>query len=486
MILLGVCTVYINVSFGVNVNTYASFFKVDPETLDTLTTVGVIIGAFIATPLFALASYSDVIRVKLSITLATFIKSAGMLLIVTSAFNKEWFLMTAVGRIIEEVATIAMLTLFASFAPLWFPKNQVGIAVGLGSLCTSLGAFIGLMLPIKVNDNFALQELGMLSNCSNSCMLSVKSDVDDDISFNMKVMYSPVLFIYLASFLTFLVYLTDLPPKPPSLEQAKKRAMFKEIVSFRLSLSNFWKDTKVLFLDRIFIIDCLLVAMTTFALMCEIIMLSWVLKTMVEVTDPLTLASNLLVINATARVVGACLAGKVMAHIKFQRLHVILSCFVSFTFSSIILIGYENQTVWVLIVGHVGYGLAASFALMILYEFVTQHHYPCDEHCVSYWKTLFHCTFGVVIPKFGRIIYVYTNGGHSILVYQLVILFVPFVLSLVSSNKRKVAEVSPLLRPDAPLGKITLVTNYGSCSSSNVNISVKNSMTTPSERTYSV
>ena len=81
-------------------------------------------------------------KVKVSITLATFMKAVGVILIIISSFNQDWFLMAAVGRILEEIVTIAMLTLFSTFAPLWFPKNQVGIAVGLGSLCTSLGKFI--------------------------------------------------------------------------------------------------------------------------------------------------------------------------------------------------------------------------------------------------------------------------------------------------------------------------------------------------------
>ena len=86
LFLVGAGTMYTNVTFGVNVITFSTYYQVPSSEIDLLT-VGVMVGGFLATPLFAFCSYTALLGMKHSITLSIFMKVIGLSLIITSSVN---------------------------------------------------------------------------------------------------------------------------------------------------------------------------------------------------------------------------------------------------------------------------------------------------------------------------------------------------------------------------------------------------------------
>lgn len=88
LFLVGAGTMYTNVTFGVNVITFSTYYQVPSSEIDLLT-VGVMVGGFLATPLFAFCSYTSLLGMKHSITLSIFMKVIGLSLIIASSVNRS-------------------------------------------------------------------------------------------------------------------------------------------------------------------------------------------------------------------------------------------------------------------------------------------------------------------------------------------------------------------------------------------------------------
>ena len=283
---------------------------------------------------------------------------------------RDFFALAAVGQVIEGVANVVMVTLFSTFAQLWFPDNQIGTAIGISSLSVSVGNLVGLILPVRLLDDSPL-------STDNETLLNATARWVDDTATTIQLIYTPVAVLYTVAFIFLSIYLTDVPHKPPTYAQAAKRAeSLAKTASLKQQLASFLGDTKQLFCNISFTIDSLLVGLLVFSMTCEFIMLSEILQ-LNGYDNPSTTASNLLVTYAAGRIVGAIVGGKLMDHCKAFKTQVILSCFTSFIFSCLLLTGYLLNSYWLLYLSHAGYGLGISGATIALYELVTQH--TCDE-----------------------------------------------------------------------------------------------------------
>ena len=347
------------------------------------------------------------------------------------SFCRDWFALAAVGQVIEGVANVVMVTLFSSFAQLWFPDNQIGTAIGISSLSVSAGNLVGLILPVRLLDDSSV------STTYNETLFNMTSAWVDVTARTIQLIYTPVAVLYIVAFIFLSIYLTDVPHKPPTYAQAAKRAACSaKTVSLKQQFASFLGDSKQLFCNVSFTIDSILVGLLVFSMTCEFIMLSEILQ-LSGYDNPSTTASNLLVTYAAGRIAGAVIGGKIMDHCKVFKIQVILSCFTSFIFSCLLLTGYLLNSYWLLYLSHAGYGLGVSGATIALYELVTQHTYPTDENFVSYWRTLFYFVCGIILPLLARLSFVETAAGYSSLVFRTVILLLAFIFAFFISSDYK-------------------------------------------------
>ena len=335
------------------------------------------------------------------------------------------------GQVLEGVANVVMVTLFSSFGQLWFPDNQIGTAIGASSLSVSIGNLVGTIVPVRLFD-----ESPTLAS-DNETLVNVTTRWVDDTASTIQLIYTPVVISYIVSFVCLSIYLTDVPPKPPTLAQAAKRdGNTKKESSLTKQFASFWSESKQLFCNVSFIIDSILVGLLVFTMICEFIMLSELLQ-LTGNDNPSTAASNLLVAYSGGRIIGAVIGGKLMNHLKTYKTQVIISCLVVFIFSCLVLTGYLLNSHWVLYLSHTGYGLGVSAGVVALYELVTQHTYPADENFVSYWRALFYFACGITLPLLARLSFEVTGEGYSSLVLRTAVLLLAFVLSFFMSSEYK-------------------------------------------------
>lgn len=339
---------------------------------------------------------------------------------------------------IEGVANVVMITLFSSFAQLWFPDNQIGTAIGISSLSISVGNIIGLVVPVRL---FTEGPLLSINDDANFTSISTTTEWISETGSTIRLVYAPVVIIYIVTFVLLSIYLTDLPPKPPTLAQAAKRAKTStEVFSLKSYFKPFLKESKNLLCNLSFTIDSILVGLLVFSMTCEFIMLSEILQLMptYDISNPpSTTASNLLVTYAAGRIVGAVTSGKIMDYCKAFKTQVILSCLISLISSCLILVAYLLTSYWLLYLSHAMYGVGISGATVALYELVTQHTYPMDENFVSYCRTIFYFLSGIVLPLLARTVFVNTAIGYSSLIFRTIVLLLAFAMTFFISSDYK-------------------------------------------------
>jgi len=148
-------------------NFYVSYFGVSYAAVDWIVLAN-FVGATVTTPIVAVMVFLNLMRFrKLGIVATTLIVVASLCFVVALLDNKFFFLTVASGTIGGIPAAI-LDTLPGVFASLWFPEYEVGTAVGVVVVGTSVGTILGPVVLTHVVASHFSKDINDTFELSNS------------------------------------------------------------------------------------------------------------------------------------------------------------------------------------------------------------------------------------------------------------------------------------------------------------------------------
>ena len=249
-------------SFGIVNNIYKAYFNISYYAIDWFTLIQ-IVGTIASSILLALLTFNAITKFrKLFIIMVSLTLLSCSTLLVSFAYPFLYGLIY-LGQFVIGFSWEVSNGLIIALASNWFPENQSGIAMTFQSLGMAVGAFLAFLilghLVTPPPNNF--------SNVTNTTWQF--ENTTDEISFsnwqvesqrNFLFFYSCVLLICVIIIIFTLIFVSDYPPKPPSIAQALLRAQNKQSQPNNIlkNFGNFVSACKSLMFDKVMFLAVLI------------------------------------------------------------------------------------------------------------------------------------------------------------------------------------------------------------------------------------
>jgi len=412
--------------FGQVNDFYVSFFKITYAEVDWATLTHYVSPLVMLLPVLWMI-HLEKFGFKKVVICATASLLLSFLCTTVSLVNNNLFALVIAGQMFNGIASILLMSTPSIFATLWFPENEVGTAIAINSVGMCIGVGIGTVVPTLATN----EKSSLVSHSVNANKLQ-------HIKMFLIIMNMVMLILSAIILLFFVIFVTDVPPTPPT-----KAQQLKSIQKEEKQRLGFIKTSKQLFFDKTFLLACILFGITTQIVTLECIMMSEMMRELVE-NDLLSINADrfggyLLAVYAAGAAVGILVTGKIM---DFNKHYYILSNIASvLTFASTLAfaLGFRFANLPTLFVSNFFSGFGSKALMVVLYEIATQHTYPMDEIFVSTWLTVFLGPVGVFIGEIGRVLF-NSYGSLSVLIFQSVFAFACAVMTaLISPEPSRLA-----------------------------------------------
>ena len=420
-------------SFGMVHNIYEAYYDVSSSEVDFLT-ITPFIGNAIICPVLVIFVSSRRLALRSSILIASISLVLAYACIVISTFDGRIFIVAIIGQFLNGVSDAILQSIISTFAVLWFPDNEVGTAIAANVGSVAIGHALGFLVPSVVLNSPS--EYSPTGNGTQDVFFHATSTF-------MWLMYIPILVFVFIITIAFFVFMSDFPPKPPTMAQAakmKEREM--EYVDLKQGFILMLIESRKLFVDRTFVLSLLVFALIYRVGIVELIMMNEFVRTLSlnhTFNIKLDIVAGLLMASfSIGAATGAFVSGTFMNRFKLYISQTRVAAFFCIVATLAILLGFYYVKLVAIIVGQFFYGFSTRTAMTAIYEIITQHTYPVDELFVNAWlSSMTVC--GVIFAEFGRLIYIHV-GSIGVLIFQTSLYLLSFVMTLMIFPKYKRLE----------------------------------------------
>ena len=421
--LVTVATIFASKSFTVANEIYAAYFGVNLVILDW-SCLALYVGATVVTPVFAWLFFKKSVGFRILSISGTSCLLVSYLVIVFAIQFPILYPFMVVSNFLQGVAYTVCFTVGTSFAVLWFPDCQVGIAIACNAISFSVGTLIGAILPPAIFEN-----LEVFKNLSDQQQfLKWKEAAKTDLFW----MYTPVLGLLILVLTFFVSYVTDLPPKPPTFALLLKRNLAKNdygnksFVDYIAAISKLFKDTT-------FLLCCLALSIVYNIVIIEIVHITEIVaqftkRTKFEIPDDVTGGEII-----TGYSVTCCAAAFGSAAVLNKWKHYFGQTLLGTALSLLLSLGMTFSLYVKSFVGFCSciffYGVSTRLFVIPLLEIITRHTFPLEETFVSVWVSGCGCIALVMFAEVARLISLHAKP-IGLLIFMCICLLISFCLTL--------------------------------------------------------
>ena len=413
--------IFLSKSFSIGNEIWVVYFDVSLAEIDWAC-LGLYVGSAAVTPIFAYLCFAKVIGFRsMSICGSLCLLLSCSCILVAINYPSLFPLMVGVS-LLQGVAYCVSFSSAAFFAVLWFPDNQVSLAIAFNSASVVSGGVLGSnIIP-------ALLKTPNLQNTS-----SVVQNNTDLIEWN-KATYKTLTYIYSAVgvilvllLLFFFTFAKDLPIKAPTLALAQKRIIDTTLQETR-TWGGFVSCTKELFQDRTFLLISVITGITFNLIIVEMLHLTQLVHVILDDSKTNASASSMsgFIILAFALIAfpSAFLSNRILQRFQRPTLQIKVGAGMLLGSVSLILVSYYCKFLPGFFIGNIGWGLSVRICIIPLLDVVTRHTYPKDETVVSVWVNGFSSIGVVVLAGFVRLLTKYTNAVSALISLVVIMFFV--------------------------------------------------------------
>ena len=211
-------------STGVVNNVYKAYFNIPYFVIDWFTLIQTP-GRIISTIVLAILIFNSKMKFRL---LFVIVSSSAVLLCVCFMISfafPQFYGLIFVGEAVIGFGFQAADPIISRFATNWFPEDQIGFAMSFKLMGICFGCLLAFFVPSQL---FRLPPIHLKSTSLSSTYndnISARhfSRWHEDVYWKSLSLYGVLLFVCLALGITTFTSAADLPPKPPTLAQARKR-----------------------------------------------------------------------------------------------------------------------------------------------------------------------------------------------------------------------------------------------------------------------
>ena len=427
---------FLSKSFGTSDEILAAYFNASLIEIDWAME-GLYGGVALVTPIFAYLCYKDQIGFRVMSIIGTICLLTSNVAIVLSIIFPVLFPLMLVSTVLQGVAYAISRSASGFFAVLWFPEEQVDVAVALVIASVSIGVLSGSTLPvIFLKQPPQINETTMLVNASAHWNASTYR--------TLLCMYSVVIVILVCLLIFFIVYASDLPPKPPTYVMLLKRQT-DQLQRDEKTFFDFLTLSKSLFADIHFgiIAFVLNIAFATSSLLLLIVsqIVDVVTADITLHVSPALLSGLIVVTNSFAAIVSSFVGANCLKFFEIYKKLSVAGTFVLLVGGSVLFLSYHYKSLVVLFIANVILGIGSRCVVVPLLVVITRHTYPVSETFVSIWVAGFGALVFVLLAVMQRVL----SNAFSLraAIFQLIFVqFVSFISSLLMrpKNKRKEAQ----------------------------------------------
>ena len=418
--------IFLSKSFSIANEIWAVYFQVSLAAIDWAC-LGLYVGSALVTPVFAYLCFTKVIGFRsMSICGSLCLLLSCSCILVAIKYPSLFPIMVGVN-LLQGVAYCVSFSAGAFFAVLWFPDNQVSLAIAFNSAAAVSGGILGSIIPPALLKNPKLET--MLENTSTFLHNNTEfMEWNKATNKTLTYIYLTVEVILFFLLLFFCMFAKDLPPKPPTLAQAKKRIIDATLNGTR-TWNGFVTCTKELFQDRTYLLIAVLTGIAFNLVIIEMLHLSQLVNVVIgnsKTNTSASLVSGFIILAfAITAFLSAFLSNRILLYFQRHTVQIIVGTGMLLGSVILTLVSYYGKFLPGFFIGNIWWGLSVRICVIPLLDVVTRHTYPKDETVVSVWVTGFCSTSVVLLAGTARLLTKYTKP-ESALISLVVIMFFVF------------------------------------------------------------
>ena len=423
-------------SFGVINNVYKAYFDVSYYVIDWFTLIQTP-GRIGATIILALLSFNSIIGFrKLFIVMTACTLISSMLLVFAFAFPQIYELVF-LGQFAAGFGYQTASALIPTFATLWFPETQIGLAMSFKLIGMSIGSTLAFLVPTQmVSPLSSFDQKNVTSRIqSNTTDINETNVWKNEVHWKFMLLYGVLLAINVIVVAFVLLFVTDQPPKPPTIAQALVRSQknYGQPKNILKNMENFLNACKSIWFDKVVFQTVLICGFTFSSNYFQKLFMGQVVREVFAVRKYGSLINAMsgyvLVVYDAGYFCGGLVSGKILDRFKKY----IISLCVALILSIIAMFG--------LAVGRYFYSIEAIFVFIALlgfslgscdiptFDIVLQHTYPKSPTFVMLLFTSECRIVILLIGQCGRFV-LSDVSATAVLIFMGVNLTISLVLSI--------------------------------------------------------
>ena len=448
LFLINSTSMFSSVVFGLIDDIFTGYFNISYAEGDWIT-LAVYATSCLAIPTLAWLCFANRMGIRLLILVESFSLSLSYLMIVIAIANPKLYLFIIIGQLVHGITNAIQWSIPPLFAVLWFPNNEVGIAIAANFIGAALGAGIGFGVPplVLIEPPSVLPKKDYNVTSTGVQWHNATRTWKEEDRITLLEIFVSMLVITLIIFTLFFLFLTDLPPKPPTIAQALQRTRFSIQNSVKelnkKNLKNYLKLMHFLFTDLTFVSLVVVYSIVHRAVMLEFTLMGELIRAIAPSIDidasPNELGSYVMILYPISTATGSVTSGKLLDKYNQYQRQAVIGAGMTFISTFGIAISYYLKSFVSLCIFNGGFGFSTRICIISLLAVVTRHTYPVAESFVSIWVTGFESFVLIVISEIGRLLIKDVND-ISVLIFMSSSLLFAFVLALITKPKDKRLE----------------------------------------------
>ena len=428
---------FVSKSFTVADEIYAAYYGVSLSEVD-LSALAVFFGAGFCTPIFSWLFFKRTIGLRVFLITGSVCLLVSYIFVLLSIQFVQLYPLMVVVNTLQGVAYLIHSTVGPSFAVVWFPNNEVSLAIAIDLFSHNAGLVLGSILPPVFLKN---PPTNLVTNITADDFDALQEKWKTETHKTLLFFYIPCAVVLFILILIFIAIGTDQPLKPPTHAMLAKRKTTDKTPTN--SLSQFFDAVKSLHTD-VNLVLCTFALNIIFYFSVPIYLNITVIVESFNIQDLEINLSNdvmggiLIVTYSVSNIGFGFLSAKLSSIWKnFVRQAITGSFFAFLAFIGLTLSFYYRMfySFWVCLVL---YSFGARIFLIPMLEVITRHTYPVDEVFVNIWVTAYGTITGLILGEIGQSILLYI-APIGLFIFMCVCVFIAVVLALIMNptDKRK-------------------------------------------------
>ena len=428
---------YFSNSFGIINNVYVRYFDTSYIAVDWFTVIqhpGSVLANFIAAWLI----YTNKVglrRLSIMTGIGCIITSSCML---TASFFPTFYPLIYLGQFIMGLSYSTLLIMSIQMANKWFPCHEVGKALAIFPLGSSLASALVILIPSNTFNTVVVFHNRSLNNTENFTDLL-------DADKKLFTIYNSCLFaVTLMAIVPVIVVVQDQPPAPPTEAQALLRSTscFSSSEA-SVKMKTFLRECRRVLTNNVILIISILITIRFAWISIQTMFLSEILRPINSNTDSKSnvwsgyISTTFEVTSALGHIMSSFIFDRFKKHIYQMRLS-FFSVFV-FMLGLCLAVVYKNVTLVCLFNSF--WGIPSAFSMAPLYDTAVQHLYPTKSGFVSSLTLLLSFSALVIVVQLQRLLLLFA-AKWSALLFTSLLVFAAFCLTFFLKPEFKILNLN--------------------------------------------